>query len=156
MNYQVKTLFLLLSFSLLNVPLKAIAHGANIQYWQTQAIEIKATYDDGTPIRNAQVIVYSPEDPATPWLTGTTDVQGRFIFTPDLSQSGNWDVKVRQSGHGNIISIPWKGSTITTRNHNSSYSNAVYTPLQKAVMIVVVIWGFVGTALFFSRRKMKQ
>ena len=155
MNYQLKALFLFLSFSLLNVSLKAIAHETNIQYRQTQAIEIKVTYDDETPLENAQVIVYSPDDPATPWLTGTTDAQGNFTFTPDPSQSGNWDVKVRQSGHGDTISIPWNSDAIATEIQDSSSSNSVYTPLQKAVMAVVGIWGFVGTALFFSRRKVK-
>ena len=52
---------------------EALAHGAKIQYHQTAAITIQATYDDGTPMDKAQVIVYAPSDLATPWLKGVTD-----------------------------------------------------------------------------------
>ncbi|MEC4985688.1 MAG: carboxypeptidase-like regulatory domain-containing protein [Oscillatoria sp. PMC 1068.18] len=154
-NYQLKYLIPLLYLPILSWSTKALSHGANIQYRQTEALQIKALYDDGKPMANAQVTVYSPDDPATPWLTGTTNNEGEFTFAPDLEKVGNWEVKVRQAGHGDITTIPVGESTLTNQSEEqfSLTQNGNYTPLQKAVMAVVGLWGFIGTALFFSRKK---
>ncbi|MEC4895842.1 MAG: carboxypeptidase-like regulatory domain-containing protein [Oscillatoria sp. PMC 1051.18] len=153
-NYQLKYLIPLLCLSLLSWSTKALSHGASIQYRQTEALQIKAIYDGGEPMANAQVTVYAPDDPATPWLTGTTNDKGEFTFAPDQEKVGNWEVKVRQSGHGDITTIPVGESTqIEQTEEQFSTVNANYTPLQKAVMAVVGVWGFVGTALFFARKK---
>lgn len=164
---NIKPLYFLLFCTVLGISPKALAHGANISFQPTQAIEIQAQYDGGTPMDNAQVTVYAPDDPATPWLTGTTDAEGKFTFSPDPTLTGNWDVKVRQAGHGDLISIPIEGNNSSGENANNGSSdnntvaiataptmmNSGYTPLQKAVMAVVGVWGCVGTALFFARRK---
>lgn len=89
----------------------AQAHGVKLEYQNTQAIQIQAAYDTGEPLAQAQVAVFAPDDPAKPWLTGTTDDQGRFVFTPDEAQTGGWEVQVRQAGHGDIVTIPLSGST---------------------------------------------
>ncbi|MEB3359866.1 MAG: carboxypeptidase-like regulatory domain-containing protein [Synechococcales bacterium] len=148
---------------------RAIAHGTQIEYRTTQALEIQASYDTGKPMADAQVVVYAPDNPAEPWLTGTTDEQGRFVFTPDPSMPGQWDVQVRQAGHGDIVSIPLgepvaeatgaaAGEEVAAAEPVAMVSDSVsgstaLDPLQKAVMAGAVIWGFVGTALFFSARK---
>jgi nickel transport protein len=135
------------------LPQRAIAHGASIDYRETSAIEIQAVYDSGEPLASAQVSVFAPDDPAEPWLTGMTDDQGRFTFTPDRAIAGSWDVQVRQAGHGDIVSIPLDSasgsSTLVSTGFQSS--NAI-SPLQKLVMAASVVWGCVGTALFFSSR----
>lgn len=141
---------------------RAIAHGVAIEYQATQAYEIKAAYDTGEPMANAQVSVFAPTDPAKPWQTGTTDTAGRFIFSP--STPGNWEVQVRRAGHGDILVIPVGSESATPLAATSSSqgesaknttgvagSIGTYTPLQKGVMIGAVIWGCVGTALFFWR-----
>jgi nickel transport protein len=153
---------------------KGLAHGSHIKYESTDAIEIKATYDSGEPMANAQVTVYNPKDIANPWLKGLTNEKGEFVFIPDYSITGNWEVKVRQAGHGNIINIPIKPITTTEikdeekPNNNSgkmenskeiklsSSNNAEYTIQQKLIMAAMGIWGFVGTALYFSRKKVEQ
>lgn len=147
---------------------RALAHGSTIQFRTTQAIEIQAHYDGGTPMSEAQVAVYAPSDPTTPWMQGVTDEEGRFTFTPDLEQPGYWDVKVRQAGHGSIASIPVGEAAETaiaaedaaaapaeaaTAVAPAQWSGRDYTPLQKWTMAAAGIWGFVGTALFFTRRK---
>ncbi|MEE9618360.1 MAG: carboxypeptidase regulatory-like domain-containing protein, partial [Anaerolineae bacterium] len=91
-----------------------------------------------------QVTVYAPDDPSTPWLTGVCDEDGRFIFTPDPSKPGTWDVQVRQSGHGDMVHIPIGEDVAMT-------GTTGYTPLQVVLMGACVVWGFVGTALFFLR-----
>lgn len=164
---KIQPLSFLLFCTVLGVSPKALAHGANISYQQTQAIEIQAQYDGGTPMDNAQVTVYAPDDPATPWLKGMTDAEGKFTFSPDPNLSGNWDIKVRQAGHGDLVSIPLEGNTSNPENANSgggensalniattpTLMNSGYTPMQKALMAAVGVWGCVGTALFFARRK---
>lgn len=134
-----------------------MAHGVKINSRSSQAIEIEAMYDSGEPMSNGQVTIYAPDEPSTPWLEGTTDDRGRFLFMPDLEKSGNWEVKVRQAGHGNLISIAIEesadsnNSVIVSHNSGSNYS-----PIQTTVMIASIIWGCVGTALYFSQKKSKM
>jgi nickel transport protein len=156
-----KFLIPLIFVSVLSGSVKAVAHGANIEVQRTQAITIDANYDTGEPLANAQVTVYSPENPSEPWLTGTTDDRGNFTFTPDRSQPGDWSIQVRQAGHGDIVTIPIEGESSAASGGESSPASATstrasvgsFTPLQIVVMSVAVIWGFVGTALYFARGK---
>ena len=136
------------------LPKQVLAHGANIEYRETNAVTIQAKYDDGTPMANAQVVIYAPSDRASPWLKGTTDESGSFTFVPntDAENIGNWDVKVRQSGHGDITSIPIEKGKLAVNNMTAS-AGAGYTPAQKLIMAAAVGWGFVGTGLFFARSK---
>ena len=148
--------FFLTLLSLVTLPIKTLAHGANIDYHQAPAIEIQAKYDDGTPMANAQVVIYAPSDRATPWLKGTTDDSGNFTFVPDTDTEnvGDWDVKVRQAGHGDITSIPiTDDSSENAAEAQLSSDGSGYSSAQKAVMAAAGIWGFIGTALFFSRSK---
>lgn len=126
----------------------AWGHGAHIQARPSQAIEIQATYDSGEPLAEAQVQVYGPEDPQTPRFTGLTDAQGRYLFIPD--GPGDWEVSVRQAGHGDIAVIPVTdvGAIAPTYQGDSGLS-----PLQRGLMAGAVTWGCVGTALYFRRSK---
>ncbi|MBO1349475.1 MAG: carboxypeptidase regulatory-like domain-containing protein [Hormoscilla sp. GUM202] len=128
--------------SVMGWPTEASAHGAIVEHKIIQAVEIKATYDSGEPMANAQITVYAPDELATPWLQGTADELGQFMFTPDVV--GSWQVKVRLAGHGEIVSI-----AIGDVGQKSPKSTV--NPLQKFAIAGAVIWGFVGTALFFSR-----
>lgn len=123
----------------------AFAHGAKIEYTLSTAIELVATYDSGEPMAGAQVTVYAPDDLANAWLTGACDDQGRFFFTPDPEKPGTWDVQVRQAGHGDIVHI-------AIGEGAAASGGGGFTPAQIALMAACVIWGFVGTGLFFARR----
>lgn len=123
----------------------AFAHGAKIEYTLSTAVELVATYDTGEPLAGGQVTVYAPDDPTTPWLTGVCDDEGRFVFTPDPDKPGTWDVQVRQAGHGDIVHIPIGAGA-------ASSGGGGFSPTQIVLMAACVVWGFVGTALFFSRR----
>jgi len=129
------------------LPTEAYAHGVNIEYTSNVEIEIIARYDTGTPMAGAQVAVYTPSDPSTPWLTGVCDEEGRFSFVPDTSQPGIWDVQVRLAGHGGIIHIPIGGDAAVTDGGGG------FSHLQIGLMAACVVWGTVGTALYFSRRR---
>ena len=131
---------------LLVAPPLVLAHGAHVTYSVATTVDLEAQYDSGEPMGGAQVTIYAPNDPTTGWLTGTCDEQGRFSFTPDPSLPGTWDVQVRQAGHGDMVHI------VVGEGGNADGAGA-YTPLQIALMSACVVWGFVGTALYFSRRK---
>jgi nickel transport protein len=149
-----------------------LAHGAHIEYQPTESIQIQAKYDSGKPMQGAQVMVYSPENLSDPWTQGTTDDQGRFVFSPDTSQPGNWEVTVRQAGHGDIVAIPVGGdnaavadggeattgdeaaeAAVGQASAESLPQTAQLSPVQQGITIGAVIWGFIGTALFFARGK---
>ena len=155
MKYSRILLFLLFSGGLSQ---PVLAHGARIEYQPTSAIMIRATYDDGTPMSGAQAVVYAPDDPTTPWLKGLTNDSGEFVFVPDSQLLGSWDVKVRQAGHGTIVSIPLDNQTIASSQTvamTSSLKQADsvnYSVGQKLLMAIAGIWGFVGTALYFARK----
>ena len=129
---------------------RANAHGALINYQTTKTIEIQSQYDTGEPLANAQVSVYTPENPNTPWQTGITDETGKFVFTPDANLEGYWEVKVRQAGHGGLVSIPINTEGQTNSSNTFQDSNSLNS-LQRGLMIGSVIWGCIGTALFFMK-----
>lgn len=133
------------------------AHGANVEYRRVQAVQIDAAYAGGQPMKKAQVTVYAPDNPTTPWATGTTDEQGNFTFVPDATQPGNWEIKVRQAGHGDIVTIPVESNAAnesTTQTAWLSGSEGEYTSsTQKILLGAAGVWGFFGTALFFARRR---
>lgn len=128
-------------------PLVAFSHSALIEAETAQAIRLHAFYDTGTPMAHAQVIVYAPDDPASPWGQGVTDRDGRFEFIPDTT-AGRWAVQVRQSGHGAMAHVQMSGDApvIITATGAQSW-------LQRIVMVALVAWGALGTALFMLRRK---
>jgi len=132
----------------LALPTTAYAHGAEIQYTVDTTIAIIASYDSGEPMSGAQVVIYAPDDPANPWLTGVCDDEGRFSFSPDASKPGMWDVQVRQAGHGDIVHIP-----IGAGIEAPASDIGGYTHLQIGLMAACVVWGSIGTALYFSRRR---
>jgi len=124
----------------------AYAHGTKIEYMITTTITVHAKFDTDEPMSEAQIMVYAPDDPSTPWLVDTADEDGYFTFTTDPELPGIWDVQVRQAGHGDMIHIP-VGEDAPTMGSSG------LTPPQILLMGACVIWGFIGTAFYFSRRK---
>ena len=141
-----KLVLLAVAFLTLGVTSTALAHGARIEYTLSTTVELAATYDTGEPLAGGQVTVYAPDDPTTTWLTGVCDDEGRFTFTPDPGKPGTWDVQVRQAGHGDIVHIPIGAGA-------AGSGGGGFSAVQTILMSACVVWGFVGTALFFSRRE---
>lgn len=127
----------------------AMAHGTDIGLTEVQAIEINARYDNGDPMANAQVSIYAPNDAAHPWMTGEADETGHFVFSPDRAIPGQWDVQVRTAGHGDWVYIDVAEGNVAGLRGSSS---GLTTP-QIVLMSAAVIWGFIGTALYFVRPK---
>jgi len=132
---------------LLLLPLKVDAHGVDITAVPVNAIEIVAFYDSGQPMAGGQVAIYMPDEPVEPWLTGTCDDLGRFVFVPDYSRPGLWEIKVRLAGHGDLIRFE-----VLAAEEVIPAGQGGLSLLQKILMALVVAWGAVGTALYFSRR----
>lgn len=124
----------------------ALGHGVDLSSVTREGVEVSAAFDGGGPMAEAQVSVFAPGEPAEPWLRGSTDENGRFFFAPDFDRPGTWDVQVRQAGHGGIIRVEIgpEGAVQATA--------AGLTALQQALMAACVIWGSIGTALYFRRR----
>lgn len=153
---KTQLIFPLALLSILGCATEGFAHGVAISYKIEQAIAIAATYDSGEPMADAQVIIYAPDNPSQAWQKGTTDDKGRFVFVPDRAKPGNWEVAVRQAGHGDIAVVPVESETAETpepTRASLSGGTGTLTPLQKGLMVGSVIWGFIGTALFFIRGK---
>ena len=128
-------------------PGSAYAHGVTIEYSSTPVVEIVARYDSGEPMAGAQVVVYAPDAPTVPWLTGTCDEEGRFSFSPDDSRPGTWAVQIRQAGHGGLVHIP------VEEGEARSGEAGGYSVAQIALMSACVVWGIGATALYFRRRR---
>ncbi|MDW7674195.1 MAG: carboxypeptidase regulatory-like domain-containing protein [Bacillota bacterium] len=140
-------LALIISFLGIGVNLSPVlAHGANIKYESNMTYKIEATFEDGAPMDNAQVTIYAPDNPADPWEKGLTDENGIFYLSPDLSKAGLWLVQVRKAGHGVSVNITIDEGQFVSGETSLSKAQII-------LMTVSVLWGFVGTALYFSRRK---
>ncbi|MFE4106732.1 carboxypeptidase regulatory-like domain-containing protein [Almyronema epifaneia] len=124
---KAKLLVPLAAIAVLGLPSSAFGHAVQTNYFvpllaepndSARAVEssvsgdaastlvLESTFGDGSPFVGAEVTVYAPNDPETPWGVGTTDESGQFAFVPDESMPGNWTVKIRQEGHGDIVTIP--------------------------------------------------
>lgn len=128
-------------------PIAAGAHAALLSAETVDAIALYARYDTGEAMMQAQVIIYSPADPTTVWSRGTTDDDGRYLFVPDPDVAGRWTIQVRQAGHGAMVHVETAGeagdAVVSGPQEQST--------LQRLVMVGLVVWGALGTALYFRR-----
>lgn len=136
------------------------SHGAIATVTHTFSVE--ATYSSGEPMAQAQVVVYSPENPDQPWTRGQTNEAGKFEFSPDTV--GNWEVVIRQAGHGTTVSVPVSTAVNAqikpaanegppTATLVSASEPLTTSPLQRWATAGAALWGLIGTVLFFSRGK---
>lgn len=126
-----------------------LAHGAAIEGSLVPGIAVRAAYDTGEPMTGGQVSVFAPSNPVEPWLTGVSDDEGRFGFVPDPREEGVWAVQVRQAGHGAIVHVRVGAAGADVEPAPSPATGL--DPLQRALAAAAVVWGFIGTALFFWR-----
>lgn len=156
---------------LLGWPSPALAHGVVVDHEQVDAVRIEARYDNGEPMAEAQVSVYSPEDASDPWLNGSVDDDGVFLFEPD--EAGTWQVEVRQAGHGETVRVEVEGPSeegspdeveLTEadeqrapapqeRSDASGGDASGAGILQTVVIGALAVWALVATALYFAGRR---
>ncbi|MEE4273359.1 MAG: hypothetical protein V2I67_16915 [Thermoanaerobaculales bacterium] len=161
MNLRGTTWIFLVALAVL-VPTVGFAHGADVAATVTRQVEVElavvveATYHAGRPMAGAQVTVMAPGAPDEPWLVGQCDADGRFEFAPPVDHPGTWEVLVTHHGHGGRVSVELTGEgeeAGTAAVAVEASSTAHLSALQRLVMGACVVWGLIGTALFFSRRR---
>ena len=138
-----KVLFVLFSL-FISFPL--FAHGTKYEILSEKVIGIKAMYDTGIPMANAKVLIFAPEETKATFTT-QSDSNGVFYLIPD--KAGTWTMQVRdKGGHGMRINLPVDESMQLTQASKSSGM----TYLQKVLAALCVVWGCIGTALYFKRK----
>ncbi len=122
-------------------------------------VEVRASYHSGRPMAAARAAVYAPGSGDEPWLTGACADDGSFSFEPPPGKGGEWTVRVTDRGHAGVVTIalpPPGGDGAGAPARSEVRAEASSAPhlstLQRVLMGACVIWGLVGTALFFSRR----
>lgn len=112
----------------------AYAHGVIISYNLTSngQVELYAEFDTGEAMTEAQVTIYAPNDPLNPWLVGTSDAEGRFVFTLDPELMGTWDIQYRKAGHGDMVHFELESGMIDPALVDSS---AVGQPVLTAMAV---------------------
>jgi nickel transport protein len=95
-----------LGLVLFGFPAQALAHQVETFYFVKDELEFQSTFSTGEPFVGATVEIYAPNNPDEPWLTLTTDEEGRFSFLPDESIQGDWEVSIEQDGHADYWTVP--------------------------------------------------
>ena len=77
---------------LLGVTPLAMAHGTDHRViTASKAVEVAFSYDDGEPMRYAEVLVFGPENGDIEYQNGRTDQNGHFAFCPNAP--GLWRIE---------------------------------------------------------------
>jgi len=135
--------------ALTTAPALAWGHAAMVHAELRPAVVVTAHYDSGEPMAQAQITVFAPDDPTRPWLHGLADSDGRFVFVPD-AQAGRWSVQVRQAGHGAIAHVVLTEAAASDPGQITAAKGP--SRPQALIMAASVVWGCIGTALYFRRR----
>jgi hypothetical protein len=67
--------------------------GNAFDLFATHEVTAQFATPDGKPIANAEVRVFAPGEPTTPFETGHTDAAGKFVF--DADRDGLWSAEAR-------------------------------------------------------------
>ena len=126
----------------------AYSHGTKYEIVKSGRIGIKAMYDTGEAMSDADVLIFPP-DATTSSSKEKSDSQGVFYFTPD--KAGTWILQVRdRSGHGMRINLQIDESLSLK---GEGRGGAGLNIAQKILMVICVIWGAAGTALYFKGKQ---
>lgn len=126
----------------------AEAHGVKYDILEATPIALQASYDSGQPIPHAKVLVYAPGKSESDHESAS-DGNGVFCFLPD--KAGEWKIEMSDRlGHGIRVSLNIdKDLNVEDLKEESK---ATLGLKQKLIMAFCVIWGALGTALFFKRK----
>lgn len=129
-------------------PAPAFAHGTEYELLDGGMVGVRASFDTGQPMADAPVLIFAPGE-SQARLTATTDNRGVVCFAPD--RAGIWVLQVRaQGGHGLRVNLEVDESMLAAATGRGTGG---FSTWQKLVMAACVVWGFVATALFLSRRR---
>ena len=134
--------FFLLIFILLNTK-NIWPHGVGVNILRN-SIGLQAIYEDGVPISKAQFTFYKINND-NPFLVLTANDIGQVFFFPKKDEK--LYVKYNDSlGHGGEINLSIsKGELVISTQKDSMFP--------RVIVIIAVVWGFIGTALFFLKKR---
>jgi nickel transport protein len=143
---KLKSFYILMIILIL--AMAAYSHGTKYEIVKSGKIGIKAMFDTGEPMSDADVLVFPPGATSAS-VTEKADVKGLFYFTPD--RPGTWTLQVRdKTGHGMRINLEIDETLSVKGDLQTNYG---LNTIQKVIMALCVIWGATGTALYFKGRK---
>jgi nickel transport protein len=136
--------YLPLVLVVMSIPAKTLAHTMQTNYLFTDELEFQSTYSTDEAAKNADVIIYAPNNLEKPWLESKTDEEGRFSFLPDQNIPGDWEVQIIDEGHGEVIIVPVTENGVDFENisHEAQqdlhYSSSPMSPLHSLLITVGV------------------
>ena len=126
-------------------------HGSKYEILSGGVIGIRAAFDTGVPMADADVLIFAPNETVVT-MKSRTDSRGVVCFAPD--RAGAWVLQVRaEGGHGMRINLEVDENSLAAA---SAAGFSSLSDLQKIFLAVCVCWGFVGTGLYFSGRKKRE
>jgi len=101
---------------LVAMPFNGFAHGTDYRLINKNAVvAAEFFYSDKTPMRYAEIMVFSPENKKVEYQNGRTDQNGRFAFLPETP--GKWQIKV-DDGMGHAVN-----AIVSVNSFNSESKN---------------------------------
>ncbi|MBN1498378.1 MAG: hypothetical protein JXA07_16520 [Spirochaetes bacterium] len=128
-------------------PFCLAAHGIVRTIEEGRAMVVTALYDDGEPISYAAVRIFAPGDRKVEFQNGRTDARGRFSFVPH--GPGDWLVRLDDGGgHGFEEHV-----AVDADMRGKASSPALVKFGQKVIVLLLLSWGGVMTALYVRKAK---
>lgn len=110
-------IWILVMTGLMAVPANIMAHGTDYRVTEeSSVVAAEFFYSDQSPMRYAEVLIFSPENDEVEFQNGRTDRNGRFAFCPQ--KPGKWHVKVND-GMGHAISADIEVSAAKAQKDNT-------------------------------------
>jgi len=135
-------------FFVLIFAMPLFAHGTKFTM-SVDGYNIHAMFEDGTPIKNGKVLIFKPGE-VKPYKKIKTDENGFFNFIVKGKQKGLWIMQILDdTGHGLRINLPIDSNGFLSGSKKIEMGTSY---IQKILMALAIVWGFVGTALYFKRR----
>lgn len=155
-RYQMKAkqflVLLLVLVSLLGFPSQALAHGVETNYQlNIKSLEIQSLFSTGEAFKEAPVIVHPPKGSDYAPIEGMTNEQGLFVFEPDYSVTGEWEVEIGEDSHWDMLTIPVSDRGIDfeaiSQIHEDHPHHHHYLATQIIVAVVAICCGIGGQFL---------
>jgi nickel transport protein len=144
------TLFSFLALLLVLISPPVFAHGTEYEILSDGVTGIRAAFESGEAMADARVLVFAPGETKVT-CEKKTDRNGIVCFAPD--RAGLWILQVRDSsGHGMRVNLEVNEDMLLAEQTDSGGYRL--TSPQKTIMALCVVWGFVGTALFFRKNRL--
>lgn len=140
--------FLLYLFYIPQIDNILLAHGLLYDLKMGKTLIIKVGYDGGEPMSYSEIKIYSPDGDKLEYQNGFTDANGNFAFIPN--RAGKWKIVI-SDGMGHVFS---KDLMVNEGIKIEAITQGL-GPWQKLIIAISIVWGLIGTALYFKRVKVK-